>query len=151
MENLFTITNITLFIALWGAVLSTIKVLFDYSKKRWKLKVEIGHSSDNSILISATNIGYENVTFNIVGFILPNKKLFWNPLDVQKYQLPYELLVGKSITMPQGNPKQLAIELKDNGYSGKIKLRGFYKTDTAMIFKSKPFDFDIEKALGKAE
>ena len=151
MANPLTITNITIFITLCVVVLLATKVLFDYSNKRWKIIVEIGHTSDDSILIAATNIGYENVTFSVVGFILPNNKLFWNPLDAQKYQIPYTLHVGKSITMPQGTPKQLAIKLKDNGYSGKIKLRGFYKTDTDIILKSKPFDFDIENALGKAE
>jgi hypothetical protein len=149
--NLFTFENITLLIALWGAVLSTVKVLFDYSKKRWNLKVDIGYTLDNSIFVSAKNIGYENVTFSMAGFILPNGKLFWNPLDVQKYQVPYTLLVGKSIGMPQGSLKELAIELKHNGYSGKIKLKGFYKTDIGKIFKSKSFDFDIEKVLAKTE
>jgi ABC-type metal ion transport system substrate-binding protein len=91
MANLLTITNITLFIILCGVVFLATKVLFDYSNKRWKIKVEIGHTSDNSILIAATNIGYENVTFSIVGFILPNNKLFWNQLDAQKFQIPYML------------------------------------------------------------
>lgn len=72
-------------------------------------------------------------------------------MDFKKYELPYTLAVGKSIVMPQGSPKELATELKNNNYSGKIKLRGFYKTDTDKIFKSKPYDFDIENALGKAE
>lgn len=151
MANLLTLTNVTIFIILCGGVALALKVLFDHSNKRWKIIVEIGHTSDNSILIAATNIGYENVTFSLVGFILPNNKLSWNPLDVQKYQIPYTLHVGKSITMPQGTPKQLAIKLKDDGYSGKIKLRGFFKIDTDIILKSKSFDFDIEKALGKPE
>lgn len=79
MENLFTVTNISLLIAFCVVVLSAATFLFNYSKKRWKLKVEIRHTLDNSILISATNIGHEDVTFNIVGFTLPNGKLFWNP------------------------------------------------------------------------
>lgn len=148
LMSLFTFQNITLVIALWGAILSTVTVIFDYSKKRWKLKIEIRQTLDGSMGISATNIGHENVTFNVVGFILPNNKLFWNPKDAQKYQIPYTLEVGKSIVMPQGDPKQLAKELRENGFSGKTKLRGFFKTDTDKIFKSKPFIFDIEKTLG---
>jgi hypothetical protein len=53
--------------------------------------------------------------------------------------------------MPQGSQKEVATELKNYGYSTKIKLRGFYKTDTDKIFKTKPFDFDIEKALAVAQ
>lgn len=44
MENLFTITNITLFIALWGAILLTIKVLSDYRVNTRKLEVKILNS-----------------------------------------------------------------------------------------------------------
>jgi hypothetical protein len=80
--NLLTVENITLFIALWGAVLSTAKILFDYSRHARRLKVYLAYcflaqenvAGPKSISISAINTGYRDVTLNSVGFILPDKK-----------------------------------------------------------------------------
>lgn len=160
MENLFTVTNITLFIALWGAFLSTAKVLFDYSKNIRKLKVQIAYGflreivgSKMGISIIAMNVGYRDVTLNSVGYILPDKKyLMSDPQsDVKSnVKFPCTLSEEKECTVWE-TQRQLAIALKENGYSGKIKLRGYYGSAIGTVFKSKPVEFNIEKTLAKTE
>jgi hypothetical protein len=80
--GLFTFENITLLIALWGAILSTAKVLYDYSTNIRRLKVYLAYGflaqgnvvGPNTITISAVNVGYRDVTLNSMGFILPDKQ-----------------------------------------------------------------------------
>ena len=162
MENLFTITNITLFIALFGVCLSTAKVLFDYSKNIRKLKVQInfGFLTDTDVIASkmgisivAMNVGYREITLNSMGYILPDKKyLISMPQRNLKsnVKFPCTLSEGKECTVwePQ---KKLATDLKDNGYSGKIKLIGYYGSAIGKTYKSKPVDFDIDNALARTE
>lgn len=159
MENLFNITNITLFIALWGAILSTIKVASDYSKNARKLRVYLAYSfytkgntavGPRIISFSAQNTGYRDITLNSNGFILPDKKYIFIVEPQSNVKFPYTLSEGKECSVWK-NQKELAVELKNHGYSGKIKLRGYYRSVIGKLFKSKPIDFDIEKTLAKIE
>jgi len=61
-------------------------------------------------------------------------------------KFPYTLSEGKEYNILE-TQSQLASSLKEKGYSGKIKLRGYYKNTLGKIFKSKPIDFDIEYGL----
>lgn len=156
--DLLSLENITLFIALWGALLSTYKVLSDYSKNKRKLKVKIAygfmvHGTDvgpNTISISAINIGFRDITLNSMGFILPDKKFSTIIEPQSNVKFPYTLSEGTECTVWK-TQRQLAVELKENGYSGKIKLRGYYRSATGTTFRSKPIDFDIEYTLAKNE
>lgn len=156
--DLLTIENITLFIAIWGAALSTFKVLFDYSKNARKLKVQVFYGfvtqgniiGPNTISISAINTGYRDITLNSMGFILPDKKYSMMTEPQSNVKFPYTLSEGNECSVWK-TQKQLAIELKKHGYSGKIKLRGYYRTAIGKIFKSKPIGFDIEKTLAESE
>jgi sRNA-binding regulator protein Hfq len=156
--NLFTFENITLLIALWGAVLSTAKVLYDYSRNICRLKVYLAYGfltqgnivGPDTISISAMNIGYRDVTLNSMGFILPDEKYIMIIEPQSNVKFPYTLSEGKECSVSKMQ-KQLAKELRKHGYSGKIKLRGYYRSAIGTIFKSKPVDFDIEKALAETE
>jgi len=76
----FSVQNITLFIAVWGAVLSTYKILSDYRAKQRQVKVKVTNGlitqgnevSPYIINISAINMGLRDVTLNSVGFLLPD-------------------------------------------------------------------------------
>jgi hypothetical protein len=159
MENLFTITNITLFIALWGAILSTIKVLSDYRMTKRKLEVKVTHSfiSQGNIVgplmfsIDAINSGSRPITLNGVGFLLPDGRKTIMMEKISNVDFPYTLTETNPQCSVSKFQKQLAIELKKNGFEGKIKLRGYYQSATGEIFKSKPFKFSIENALSSAE
>jgi hypothetical protein len=155
MENLFTVTNITLFIALWGAFLSTAKVLSDFSKNTRKLKVQIAYgiqrqfsSAEVAISITGMNTGFRDITLNSWGYLLPDKKyMMSSPNDVNKNAVfPCTISEGKECSVWE-TQKQLATALRTNGYHGKIKLRGYFRSAIGTTYKSKQIDFDIEKAL----
>ena len=158
MENLLTIENITLFIAIWGAGLSTYKVVSDYSKNARKLQVHIVYGlltqgnivGPRTISISAQNTGYRDITLSSMGFILPDKKYILIVEPQSNVRFPYTLSEGKECSVWK-TQKELAIELKKNGYSGKIKLRGYYRSAVGKIFNSKATTFDIEKTLAQNE
>lgn len=142
--------SITLFIALWGAILATIKVLYDHQMKSRKIKVKISYGVisfpqgvSKVILVEAINNGYVDVTLTSTGVILPNKisAYFLSPLN--NVQLPSTLSQGKSYTVWR-EIGEFSQELRRNGYSGKIKLKGFYRTATGEVFKSKGLSFEIE-------
>lgn len=149
---------ITLLIALYGAILSTYKVVFDYLRESRRLKVEVSYGflswgnnvGPEMLVISAINNGFKDITLNSVGFILPDKTRVHITEPQSNVKFPYTISGGNNciVWKPQ---KQFAIELKKNGYSGKIRLRGYYQSATGKIYKSKPIDFDIESALAKSE
>ena len=152
--NLITKENITLLIAIWGALLATYKVLSDYLKNVRKLKVQVVYGfitqrrgvGPNVITITAINTGYREITLNSMGFILPDKKIILIIEPQSNVKFPYTLSEGKQCCVWQ-TQKELAEDLRNNGYSGKIRLRGYYRSATGDTFKSKPIDFDIESAL----
>lgn len=157
--SLFSLENITLFIALWGAILSTYKVLSDYMKRTRKLKVELaygvgryqgGQFGPPIISIIATNIGFREITLNSMGYLLPDNQqiLFLEPQSSVKF--PCSLSEGKQCVVWQ-TQRELAKDLKNHGYSGKIKLRGYYKSATGETYKSKSIGFNVEYALSKNE
>jgi hypothetical protein len=47
--------------------------------------------------------------------------------------------------------RELAQELTNHGYSGKVKLIGYYRSAIGTIFKSKPMDFDVEATLAEID
>lgn len=153
-NDLITRENITLLIAIWGALLATYKVISDYLKNVRKLKVEVAYGfitrrrsvGPNTITITAINTGHREITLNSMGFILPDKKFLLMIEAQSDVRFPYTLSEGKQCNVWQ-TQKELAEDLKNNGYSGKIKLRGYYRSATGDTFKSKPIDFDIELAL----
>ena len=153
--DLITKENITLIIAIWGALLATYKVLSDYRKTTRKLKVEVSYGfftlrdggvGSTVITITAINTGYREITLNSMGHILPDKKhiLIIEPQSTVRF--PYTLSEGRQCFVWQ-TQRELAEDLRNNGYSGKIKLRGYYRSATGDTFKSKPIDFDIESTL----
>ena len=156
------ITVITLLIALWGAGLSTVKVLFDYHASTRKLNVDIVYgrgAAENgnqvkTISLTAVNIGSRKIVLDSAGFFMPNKKIFDCSSDlflpeksiptftgdvsdasgVVKFPLTLTESERNQMTFTQ---KQFALRLLSNGYSGQIALRGYYRTSTGKVFKSK--------------
>lgn len=148
--------DITLVIAVWGAGLSTYKVLSDYRTSKRTLKVEVtngfisqGNEVSPPILnISAINIGFRDVTLNSVGFLLPDGRKTIMMEQNTAVRFPYTLTEGNQCTVWKFRSK-MAEELKKNGFLGKVELRGYYQSATGDYFKSKPFKFDIDSKLNK--
>jgi hypothetical protein len=158
MSEITWIQGVTLFIAVWGAFLSTYKILSDRksSKRNVTVKVTTGIISQGCaphpfiINISAINMGLRDVTLKSVGFLLPNGK---EPIIMAQnttIRFPYTLPEGNECTVSKFRFK-LAKELKQNGFSGKVKLRGYYQGATGEYYKSKPHAFDIDSPLNNYE
>jgi hypothetical protein len=150
--DLLTRENITLAIALWGAVLATYKVISDYRKNVRNIKVEVSYGfvsmgnrvGPNILNIQAINTGYRDVTLNSVGLILNNKGQLIIMDPQGNVQLPHTLEGGKSciIYKEQSNLSQ---QLKKNGLSGEVTIKGFYTSATGKVYKSKSIKFNTEK------
>jgi hypothetical protein len=154
LVDLLTLENLTLLIALWGAALSTYKVISDRSKSVRKLKVSVSYGfisqgnsvSPTTIMISAVNEGFRDITLNSMGFLLPNnnKTVMLEPQS--NVTFPYTLSEGKSCVVWKLQ-KQFAIELRKNGYIGAIKVKGYFQDATGKIMSSKSIVFNTEKVL----
>lgn len=150
VEQIFTIQNITLFIAVWGAVLSTLKIAMDYLKDTQKIRVMMSFSlmamgnqvSPPMLTVTAINHGSRPVTLTSVGVILPGDKYCY--FTQTNARFPFLLSEDNPKCDAMNVAKTFALELKDEGYSGKLKMKGFYKSATGKFYKSKTMKFDLE-------
>ena len=145
------IQNITLFIAIWGAVLSTYKIVSDYQSKKRKVKVKITNGfiaqgnevSPQTLNISAINTGLKDVTLHSVGFLFPND--IWSVMvEHNGLTFPHKLAEGTQCNVWKFC-WQLANEFRRHGYNGIIDIRGYYRSATGDFYKSKPFKFNVDK------
>jgi len=146
----------TLLIAVYGAILSTYSVLSRRQEQKRKLKVLLEYGVTLNplsqarpplmLILSALNTGKKTVTLTMMGLILPTKdKKYFDFLRPNSYVcFPHDLLEGKSCSV-YIEPKELADGLKQEGYSGKISLKGYYKDALGGKYESKSVIFDIEK------
>ena len=147
---------ITLIIASYGAILSTISIWYTRQEQKRELKVSLRYGFSLNprsqgkpplmLILSAYNIRKKTVTLAMWGFILPTKdKKYFDSFRPNSYvSFPHDLLEGKSCDV-YIEPKELANELKQEGYSGKISLKGYYKDAIGSKYISKSLKFDIEK------
>lgn len=143
---------VTALVAVYGAGLATYNLIAHLRGTKARVKVKIsqgfvtdplGRPSEPMIILSALNVGQKAVTLCSQGFLLPNgmKWVFPNPLSNVRF--PYELLPGKSCQI-WTEAARLARDLNAQGYSGKVKLVGFYRDQIDTTYKSKPYEFDVE-------
>ena len=143
---------ITLLIATYGAVLSTYSAWTARQEHKREIKAQLAYGMvregypptvSTVLIISALNPGEKTVTLSSTGLILPNKKhlAFLEPRNLQ---LPHDLPDGKSCST-YIDTKELAEELRKQGYSGKVKLIGYYGDALGERHKSKSLRFDIDK------
>jgi hypothetical protein len=98
------------------------------------------------LILSASNTGKKTVTLTMMGLILPTKdKKYLDFLRPNSHvRFPHDLLEGKSCSV-YIELKELSNELKQEGYSGKISLKGYYKDAIGGRYESKSIKFNIEK------
>ncbi len=143
---------IALIIAVYGAVLSTYTAWAARQEKKRKIKVELSYGfsvsppmvGPKSLFISALNMGKPTVTLTSMGLVLPDKRYLTPLYPKSNVSFPYALLEGKNCSV-WIELKELAEQLKQEGYSGKVSLIGFYNDAIGGKYKSKPLEFDIEK------
>ena len=147
---------ITTIVAVYGAILSTISIgihIFTQlisNRPKVKVKIYIGFVADPLsgktppvLFISALNPGQKVVTLSSAGLVLPDKNQLVLPNPYTNVTLPHELLPGKSCHI-WIETKEIAKVLKANGFSGKVRLVGFYRDQIDKTYKSKPYRFDVD-------
>jgi hypothetical protein len=151
---------ITLVIASYGAILSTYSVWSKRKEQKRELKVLLrygvvsnsilSHRPSTMLFICALNTGKKTVTLTSMGLILPrkDKNYFTFIRPDSNVSFPHDLLEGKSCDV-WTETKKLAENLKQEGFSGKIKLKGYYGDAIGRRYKSKSINFDIDETHAK--
>lgn len=144
-------TIVTAAVALYGAVLSTLNYVLARKEKTRRLRVRLyfgfitsgPNLSEQMLFISASNPGMLSVTLSAVGVALPDGKNAFFPVHRGTSQLPYELAGGKEFQM-WTELKDFADSMREKGYVGKIKIRGFYNDQSGGTHKSKSRKLDLD-------
>jgi hypothetical protein len=145
---------ITLIIAMYGAILSTYSIWNARQEHRREVKVRLSYGFSTHpfapqgllLIIEALNTGRKTVTLSSTGLILPtkDKKYYTFLRPNSNVTFPYDLPEGKNCSVWIGT-KELSENLKQEGYSGKIELKGYYGDAIGGKYKSKSIKFDIDK------
>jgi hypothetical protein len=99
--------------------------------------------------LSIVNVAEKPVTVYLAGIEMPNGKYICvetdpEPTPNQPDPMPVEIAERKS-SHNLINPKSLAKSLRANGFSGRIRIRGFYRDGLRRKFYSKSIFFDTEE------
>lgn len=145
-------TVIGISLTAYMAGLGTVGLWHKFNEKKRKIRVELNiglligglQPSPPMLLLSAMNPGNRGVKLNTVGLILPNKKNMFFPIPQSNVTFPYTLPEGERCTV-WVEAKQIAQDLKKEGFTGKTKLVGYYTDALNTTYKSKPINFDINE------
>jgi len=145
-------TIVTAVVAIYSAVLSTYILITKSKEEKRQLKVELSFGfltegpevSQEMLFVTASNTGFRPITLNASGILLPHKQQLLFMVPKSNVQFPYELLEGKNCIV-WIEVKVLVQDLKKNSYSGKVKLKGFFRDATRAVYKSKPITININK------
>lgn len=154
MANIGLDVIIALIIATYGAIVSTYSVWNARQQNKREVKVSLNyglillHQQLPRLILSAKNTGNKTVTLSSMGLILPRKKnnLFTpiRPDTMGLVTFPHDLDAGKDCSV-YFELKNLAEELRLEGFSGKINLKGYFRDAIGNTYKGKPFKFEIDK------
>jgi hypothetical protein len=140
---------ITLIIASYGALVSTISIWYTRKehKREVKVKLNLGFIQQVSLspamlILTALNTGTKTATLSAMGLILPKKKIlaFTHPNSYVTF--PHDLLEGKDVVV-WIKAEELAQDLIKNGFSGSISFKGFYRDALGKEYKSKTMEFNL--------
>ena len=143
---------ITTIIAAYGALLATYTLVAQLRGKKPRIRVkasmgflEFGSygTSDAMVFLSAQNVGHKAVTLSSKGLLLPKKGRLFLLNPKSDVSFPYELLPERDCRV-WIEARQLATDLKSRGFSGRVRLVGYYGDQADRIHKSKPFKFDVD-------
>jgi len=142
-------------IAVYGAILSTYTIWNARKEHKREIRVELAYGFSTHplspkgllLILTALNTGSKTVTLTSMGLILPRKDkkycTFLRPNS--NVSFPYDLPEEKNCSV-WIDTKELAENLKQEGYSGEINLKGYYGDALSGKYESKQLKFDIEKA-----
>jgi hypothetical protein len=139
-------------VAVYGALLSTYNAYVARKQRKRQVKVWLSYGmltngpelSENMLLLSAANAGHRTVTLTSYGFRLPDGRQLVAPVPQGNASLPCELTEGKSC-MFWMSVQEVSQQLKRNGFSGTVRIKGFYRDAVDGLHSSKPFSVNIDQ------
>ncbi len=141
----------TALVAVYAAILSTYNLYVSRKERKRHVKVELSFAfpfygprlGENSLMLTVLNPRNQSVSLAGVGILLPNKRqvVFFPDLTNSDFQLPFELTGGNSCRVWTG-VRGLAETVRNEGFSGQVKLVGFCRDQIGTTYKSKPYKFD---------
>jgi hypothetical protein len=144
---------VTTSIAAYAAVLSTYNVITSRKKETHQITVTVGHGfvpvgpdlGDEMMMIEAANHGHRSVTVTSAGLLLPDRRQLFYLASAGTVPLPYHLNEGTSCKqwMPLTVIQE---ELRKSGFSGKVKVRGFYLDALNNRHLSEPAEVDLHRS-----
>jgi hypothetical protein len=145
---------ITLSVAIWGAGLSTLLGIFKILEIKRFLKIQLStglirisqHNIPSVLMITCTNIGKRPVQITSYGLKLPDRNIMAVMQPIFPIQFPTRISDGDSFTL-HFHLRNIASGLKQNGYTSKIKIRGFVSEATGKRYLSKKMKFNINEWL----
>ncbi len=142
---------VTTAIAAYAVVLTARQIKTDKATKQRLIQVRItngfhtltGQLSEWMLFVGAVNPGDRTVTLVGCGLELPDGSSIVIYGTQSEKGMPVELQEGK------GNTAWVAMSevesvLRQGGYKGKVKVRGFYRNALGTTYKSKPWPIDLE-------
>lgn len=147
-------TVVTGVVAVYGALVSTWNVVTKHleTKHRIKVKMSLGFETFGpdlgpaSVLVTALNTGQLAVTLVEAGLRLPNNQHTTHFSPSGTAHFPHELKRGQNcfIVVPI---REVAVALKRGGFSGTIRVKGFYRDALDKRHTSGRFKVNIEDWL----
>jgi len=96
-------------------------------------------------VVSAANTGGRDVSLSSAGFILPDSRNFML-LETPGLVLPHRLQEGANCGFWL-DPRGVAVNLKQNGLGGKVRIVGYFTDTLGKKYRSEPTEFDIDSNL----
>lgn len=139
-------------VALYGAALATYSFLVGRREKERVLRVSMSSGflefgpnlSDVMLLIAVANPGHRDVTIQTPFIRLPNGSslILMNPGSDASF--PHDLREGRSCTVWR-EIRQVASQLKEHGFTGRIKLRPACRDGVGNEHVGKPWPLNVDE------
>ena len=146
-------------VALYGAIISTCNLLASRAEKLRKVRVALSmgftahgdRTSPAQLILQAQNVGKRTLTLTAVGLVLPGKVRVWfvHPECWLSGSLPHELQEGKSFVSTR-ELSELVAELAERGYTGRVRVQGFYTDALGTDYRSKPLTLGVGQWRGSS-
>ncbi len=145
---------LTAFVAVWGAALSTFEYFSRRQASKRRLKVTLAWGmltygprlSDQMLLVTAANPGNRVVRVDGMALLLPDRSQAVVLGGSANPKLPCELSDGAKV-MAWFDCHKLAIELRERGMTGVVKIRAVARDSLSTEHRSREVKFDIPRWL----
>jgi hypothetical protein len=142
----------SLLVAAYAAILSTVNFIVQRRDKMGRVEVTInagivglapGVASDADLLLEAKNAAHRTVVLTMPGLILPDGREMFFLYPQSHVSFPHEFKPEYACSI-WTDMKKLARQLRSEGFSGTIKLIGFYKDAVGRKHKIRPYKLNLD-------